>query len=92
MVAINPGSLESHKQWADEFTFGFPICVDQGQKVAIAYGATKPEGGIKRCVVLVNKQGRVAWAKEGMPETDEILAAIDALSTDDPGSSRLSSS
>lgn len=60
--------------------------------MAVAYGATKPEGGIKRTVVLVNQQGRVTWTKEGMPETDEILAAIDALSSDDPDSTRLSSS
>lgn len=91
-MAINPGSLESHTNWDEQYTFGFPICVDEGQQVAMAYGAVKPEGGINRCVVLVNKQGRVTWAQEGMPDTGEILAAIDALSTDDPDSSRLSSS
>lgn len=92
MVAINPGSLESHQAWCEEFNFGFPICVDEGARVAAAYGALKPEGGIQRCVIVVNKRGQVTWVKEGMPETAEILAALDDMAKDDPDSSRLSSS
>lgn len=72
--------------------FDFPICVDADKKVAAAYGALKETGGIQRSVILVNKQGAVTWVKEGMPSTEEILRAIDALRTDDPDSSRLSSS
>lgn len=47
--------------------------------MAAAYGALKPEGGIQRTVFLVDRQGKIAWAQQGMPETAEILAAIDAL-------------
>lgn len=79
MVAVNPGSLESHRKWDQEFGFNFPICVDEGKKVAAAYGALKPEGGIQRTVFLVDRQGQIAWAQQGMPETAEILTAIDAL-------------
>lgn len=79
MVAINPGSLESHTKWAEEAGFQFPLCVDVEQKVAAAYGAVKPEGGIQRTVVLVNMQGIVTWVQEGMPATEEILQAVDAL-------------
>lgn len=92
VVAINPGSLESHARWAQEMGFRFPICVDAEKKVATAYGALKPEGGIQRTVVLVNKQGVVTWVQEGMPSTEEILQAVDALRRDDPDSTRLSSS
>lgn len=92
MVAVNPGSLESHQKWAEKNTFGFPICVDEGKKVAAAYGVLKPEGGIQRTVVLVNMQGVVTWAQEGVPSTEEILQAIDAMAQDDPDSTRLSSS
>lgn len=60
--------------------------------MAAAYGAVNLVGGIKRCVILVNRLGRVAWAAEGMPETSEILAALDAITTGDPDSTRLSSS
>lgn len=92
VVAVNPGSLESHQRWAEKNQFGFPICVDEGQKVAASYGVQKPGGGIQRTVVLVNKQGVVTWVQEGLPSTEEILQAIDALAKDDPDSTRLSSS
>lgn len=79
VVAVNPGTLESHQQWSQEFGFQFPICVDEGKQVATAYGAIKPEsGGIQRSVFVVDRQGNVAWAQTGAPETSDILAAIDA--------------
>lgn len=79
VVAVNPGSLASHSRWAEKFGFPFPICVDKDKKVAEAYGALKPSGGIQRTVVLVDRQGRVAWAVQGMPSTEEIKAAVAAL-------------
>ena len=78
MVAVNPGSLASHTKWSEKFGFPFPIAVDADKKVAAAYGATNLVGGIQRSVFVVDKQGRIAWAKEGMPETAEILSAINA--------------
>lgn len=92
MVAVNPGSLASHTRWAEEFGFQFPICVDEEKKVAAAYGVLKPEGSIQRTVVLVNRQGVVTWVQEGMPSTEEVLQAVDAMAKDDPDSTRLSSS
>lgn len=77
-MAVNPGSLTSHKNWAEKFGFPFPICVDTDKKVATAYGVVKVLGGIQRSVILVDPQGRVAWAAEGMPDTAEILNAIKA--------------
>jgi peroxiredoxin len=59
--------------------FDFPICVDEGGKVAEAYGCLKENGGIQRTVFLIDPSGKIAWAKEGLPETEVILAAIDAL-------------
>ncbi len=92
MVAVNPGSLNSHTNWAEKFGFDFPVCVDSGKKVAAAYGVLNALGGISRTVVLVNKQGVVTWVMAGMPSTEEILKAVDALGKDDPDSTRLSSS
>jgi peroxiredoxin len=50
--------------------------VDADKKVAIAYGATNAVGGIQRSVFVIDKEGKVAWSKQGMPATEEILAAI----------------
>jgi len=79
VVALNPGSLASHQKWAQAAGFPFPIAVDAGSKVAAAYGATKALGGIQRSVFVIDKDGQIAWVREGMPSTEEILAAIDSL-------------
>lgn len=75
-MAVNPGSLASHTKWAEQFGFQFPIAADKEKKVAAAYGAVNMLGNIKRTVVVVHKDGNVAWIREGMPETAEILSAI----------------
>jgi len=79
VVAVNPGSLASHQKWAASSGFTFPLCSDPDKEVARAYGAVKPQGGIQRTVVVVDRQGRVAWVKQGLPATEEILAVLDAL-------------
>ena len=45
----------------------------------MAYGVVNPLGGVKRSVLIVDKQGKVAWAAEGMPATEEVLAALDTI-------------
>lgn len=79
VVAVNPGSLQSHSKWAENAGFQMPICVDVDKKVASAYGSLKAEGGIQRSVTVIDKKGRVAWVQEGLPDTSDILAAIDAI-------------
>lgn len=79
MLGINPGSLESHTAWATELSFDFPILVDEEAKVAAEYGVVKENGSIQRTVFLIDQSGIIRWAEEGRPETEAILAAIDAL-------------
>lgn len=79
MVAVNPGTIASHAKWAEKFGFNFPICHDPDKHVAAAYGALNLLGGISRCVIVVNKQGKATWVKSGMPATEDILAALDAM-------------
>lgn len=74
-LGINRGSLESHQRFAEKYEFGFPLLVDQDLQVARDYGVTGPdETRIRRTVYLIDKDGRVAFAKRGAPSTDEILA------------------
>ncbi|MFB5083694.1 peroxiredoxin family protein [Symbiobacterium thermophilum] len=79
VVAVNPGSLASHQRWAEKNRFGFPICADEGKHVARAYGVLNALGFIARTVVLVDRNGIVRWVQPGMPATETILAAVDAL-------------
>lgn len=80
MVGVNPGSLASHQRWAERFGFDFPLAVDADRAVAAAYGVLKEDGrGIRRTVFIVDKEGVIRYAREGMPPTAELLAALDAL-------------
>lgn len=79
MIGVNPGSLESHTAWATELSFDFPILVDEGAKVATEFGVVKENNDIQRTVFLIDKTGVIRWAEVGRPETEVILAAIDAL-------------
>jgi thioredoxin-dependent peroxiredoxin len=76
-LGINHGTLASHQRFVDRLGLPFPLLVDQGLAVATLYGAVKPEGGgIKRTVVIVGKDGRVLYWKQGMPADDELLAVL----------------
>jgi peroxiredoxin len=51
--------------------------VDENAEVAKAYGAMKPEGdGILRSVIVVGKNGKILYSKEGKPPWQLILNAI----------------
>jgi peroxiredoxin len=74
---VNEADAESHQAFIDAFGFPFELLVDEGFGVARAYGAMKPEGsGIKRTVVVVGKDGRILFRREGAPAPSEILAAV----------------
>jgi thioredoxin-dependent peroxiredoxin len=73
IVGVNPDGLESHERFVQAQSYPFPILVDAGSKIAMDYGASKPEGGIQRTVYIVGPQGQIIFAEQGMP-TDETLA------------------
>lgn len=79
MVCVNPASLEDHQKYAAQLGFPYPIASDEGSKVAAAYGALKPEGGIQRTVYVIDRQGAVRYAVQGLPETEELLKQIEQI-------------
>lgn len=76
---INPADAASHRDFRQFLDLPFELLVDEGLRVAAAYGARKPEGNrINRTVVVVGKDGRVIFRRQGAPPPAEILAAIAA--------------
>jgi thioredoxin-dependent peroxiredoxin len=74
---VNPGSLASHQRFAEKHGFDFPLLVDAEREVARAYGVVAPAGKkVHRTVYAIGRDGRVAFAARGYPETDEILGAV----------------
>jgi len=72
VLGINPGNTESHSKFRSKFHFQFPLLVDRGQKVAALYHCN----GIivKRTVYLIGPDGKIRFAKRGMPPPADVLA------------------
>lgn len=80
ILGVNPGSAASHQRFASQLKLNFPLLVDAERKVAEAYQALKENGtSIERTVVIIDKEGQVGYAKQGMPPDSELLEAIKAF-------------
>jgi peroxiredoxin Q/BCP len=74
VFGVNPGSAGSHGKFRQKFHFQFPLLVDGGQKVATLYHCN----GIivKRTVYLVGPDGKIRFARRGMPAPADVLAGV----------------
>ena len=69
--------MKSHQRFSDRHNFSFPLLVDEGGEVTLAYGAKTLHNLVPlRTVVGIDKRGIVVYYQRGMPSTDEILAAM----------------
>lgn len=75
VFGVNPASAESHRAFAENHNFPFPLLVDTEEQVIRAYG-TKGERHTQRTVYGIDKSGTIVFAERGMPETETILAAF----------------
>ena len=74
IFGINPQSAESHQEFRQRNHFPFPLLVDEGQKVAKLYNS---DGGtVNRTVYLIGPDGKIRYARRGMPRPEEVLAAV----------------
>jgi len=73
---VNPGGMESHRKFADKYALDFPLIVDQGSRIAAAYGVLKDNGGVARATYLIDPDGKVAYAAAGAHGADEVLEAV----------------
>ncbi len=73
IFGINPQKAESHRRFRNKHQLPFSLLVDAGQKVAELYHA---QGLIvKRTVYLIDAEGTIRFARRGMPDAAEVLAA-----------------
>jgi peroxiredoxin Q/BCP len=78
---VNPDDADSHAKFEASLGLTYPLLVDEDSEVAQAYGAIKEGGsGIERSVVLIGKDGKVAFAQRGAPSWNIILAALESVS------------
>jgi len=82
VFGVNHAAADSHNKFIEKYGFQFPILIDTNRKVSKKYGAIKYMFGhesIKRSVVIIDKQGKLAWVKRGMPSDAEILSELKKL-------------
>jgi len=73
VFGVNPQSAESHREFRERNKFPFPLLVDEDQRVAALYNS---DGGIvNRTVYLIGPTGIIRYARRGMPQPEEVLAA-----------------
>jgi len=73
---VNPGSLDSHRQFVDKYSLDFPLIVDQDAEIAQAYGVLREGGGVGRATYLIDRDGRIAYAEKGAHGAAEVLGAL----------------
>ena len=74
VYGVNPQSAESHREFRERYHFPFPLLVDSDQKVAGLYNS---DGGmVNRTVYLIGSDGKIQYARRGMPRPEEVLAAV----------------
>jgi len=79
VFGVNPANAERHQKFVAKHELRTPLLVDEGAKVARAYDALMPIpilNIINRTVVGIDRDGKIAYYKRGMPSTSEIIGAM----------------
>jgi peroxiredoxin len=83
VLGVSVDSVWSHKAYAEKMGIHYSLLADFQPRGAMAekYGVYLPEKGITgRSIVIINKAGKVAWAKDYdipvVPDLNEVAAAL----------------
>ena len=88
VLGVSVDSVWSHKAYAEKMGIGYSLLADFQPRGAMAekYGVYLAEKGITgRAIVIVNKDGKVAWVKNYdipvVPDLKEVAAALQQVKT-----------
>ena len=66
-MGVSPADLESHRKFKEKHSLPYPLLVDEGHRLADAYGIWKEKTlyglkymGVERTTVIVDRSGRIA--------------------------------
>jgi peroxiredoxin Q/BCP len=80
VFGVNPGDSSSHRKFVKRHSFQFPLLIDENRETAKRYGC---DGlFVKRTVYVIDPEGKIVYAKRGMPANEEILKAIPSVKRD----------
>jgi peroxiredoxin Q/BCP len=78
-IGANPGPNERHDAFGTMLGLCFPLYADPNAALAKAFGATRNLLGktlVRRTVVGLSADGRIAFLKTGFPKTADIVKAL----------------
>ena len=79
VLAINPASIKSHRNYCDKKGFGFPILSDPEREVVGAYDCRKTLlKGVTRTVYAIDPTGKFIFAERGQADLQDVMKAIKA--------------
>lgn len=67
---MNPQIADHHKKFRAKFHFPFPLLVEKICEPYHTHGSI-----VKRTVYLIGPDGKILFAKRGMPSPKEVLSA-----------------
>src|SRR6201993_3265762 len=83
VLGVSVDSVWSHKAYADKMGIKYSLLADFHPRGAMSekYGVYLPDKGITgRSIIIINKAGKVAWAKDYdipvVPDLKEVAAAL----------------
>jgi peroxiredoxin Q/BCP len=82
IYGVNHANAHSHNAFIEKYGLTLPLLIDTDRKVSEKYGAIKYMFGnksIRRSVIIVDKNGKLAYVKRGMPSNEEIREALTHL-------------
>ncbi|GAA4862761.1 peroxiredoxin [Paenibacillus vulneris] len=77
VLGINPGTMEEHQRFSQKYAYDFPLVSDKDERIRELYDVGKVFLlGQQRIVYVINREGKIVYAKKGNRPTKEILAAL----------------
>jgi peroxiredoxin Q/BCP len=76
VFGVNPAGAAKHQRFRNKFRLPFPLLVDAGHRIATRYRANGLI--VRRTVYLIGPDGRVLFARRGMPAPTVVLALATA--------------
>jgi peroxiredoxin Q/BCP len=82
VFGINSADSQSHTAFMNKYHFPFSLLSDKTKKVSGAYGALRTFLKLKlirRTVVIIDKMGKIAYIKRGMPKNIDLIKILTTL-------------
>jgi len=80
VFGVSPDAQASHQAFKDKFGLPFPLLVDEGHRVAEAYGVWGEQQRNVRSHFVIDEQGRLSDVQVQVTPEDSVARAVQAVS------------